>query len=232
MEGTSGTTIRLPVMCTLSPGLQRSQHSSRTITSIDRGMEPAGTSFSLSWSRMRCQSPHRVVRLSASSVQLVRFPQLRPGQATGIVHLNCWTTPLTSREQTLHWYVPTSSSGFISVVLVTVPHTVTSLPSWSVRRSRIPLWVPMFQKDATNLVSSFSRACLTSLCSSGSSSFPSSSGTAALRASRAIMYFDSITCWRSVGSKVTSSGRTSARWETLTYRVFFFSRTISFACST
>mmetsp|Transcript_121273 Transcript_121273/g.343190 ORF Transcript_121273/g.343190 Transcript_121273/m.343190 type:complete len:368 (-) Transcript_121273:450-1553(-) len=139
--GTSGTTMRLPVMRILSPGLHCSTTSSRTITSRDRGIEPAGTSFSFSCNRMRCQSPHRVVRLSPSKVQLLRLPQFRLVQIAGMVTLNCCSTPVTRCLHSLHSNVPTRSSGFTSVVRVTVPQIVISRPSWSVRRSRIPLYV-------------------------------------------------------------------------------------------
>merc|ERR1719386_675302 len=106
---------------------------------MERGMDPAGISFSFSCKRIRCQSPHLVVLLSPSSVQFVLLPQLREGQIAGSVTLNCCSTPLTSRMHSLHWKVPTRSSGFTSVVLVTVPHMVMSFPSFSVFKSRRPL---------------------------------------------------------------------------------------------
>merc|ERR1719270_599428 len=106
---------------------------------MDRGIEPAGTSFSFSCNLSRCHSPQRVVRLSGSAVQLVRFPQFLVGHMEGSVTLNCCTTPVTSRLHSLHWNVPTNSSGLISVVRVTVPQMLIKRPSFSVRRSRIPL---------------------------------------------------------------------------------------------
>mmetsp|Transcript_35159 Transcript_35159/g.64303 ORF Transcript_35159/g.64303 Transcript_35159/m.64303 type:complete len:203 (+) Transcript_35159:455-1063(+) len=197
---------------TLSPGLHRSQVSSLTMTSMERGMEPAGTSFSFSCKRMRCQSPHLVVRLSPKSSQLVRFPQFRPGQMAGYVTLNCCSTPLTSRAQFWHLKVPTSSSGFISVVRVTVPHMVTSWPSLSVRRSRRPLYVGKSQKAATNLSSSVSRAFRTRSWRSGSSSLASSRGTAALMEFLTNKYFIWMTFRRSAGSYDKMPGSISSKW--------------------
>mmetsp|Transcript_58133 Transcript_58133/g.127424 ORF Transcript_58133/g.127424 Transcript_58133/m.127424 type:complete len:231 (-) Transcript_58133:552-1244(-) len=84
---TSGTTIMHPVTITLSPGLHFSQISSRTITSMDRGMDPAGMADASSWTRSFCQSQH-----SPSSRRCNHFVVFRHngfGQFTGSVSLNC-----------------------------------------------------------------------------------------------------------------------------------------------
>ena len=70
----------------------------------------------------------RVERLSARSFQLVVLPQFLVGHRAGVVTLNSCATPLISRWHSLHFQVATSSSGLMSVVRVTVPQMVTSLP--------------------------------------------------------------------------------------------------------
>ena len=52
----SGTTQGQPVATILSPAFTCSTISSLTITSNDRGKEPAGISSVASWTRIRCQS--------------------------------------------------------------------------------------------------------------------------------------------------------------------------------
>ena len=91
-------------------------------------MDPAGTSFSFSCNLTRCQSPQRVERLSARSFQLVVLPQFLVGHRAGVVTLNSCATPLISRRHSLHCHVAINSSGLMSVVRVTVPQMVTSLP--------------------------------------------------------------------------------------------------------
>merc|ERR1719230_1821475 len=78
------------------------------------------------------------------SVQFERFPQLRDGQMEGVVTLNCCSTPLISRIHSLHWKVPTRSSGFTSVVRVTVPHIVTSCPNLSVFKFQLAGFANLF----------------------------------------------------------------------------------------
>jgi hypothetical protein len=134
-------TIRHPVIFTLSPGLHLSQVSSLTMISMDLGMDPAFISCSFSCNLMRCQSPQRVVRASGFSVQFVLLPHPRVLHKAGIVTLNCCSTPLTSWLQSLHTNVPTSNSGFMSVVLVTVPRIVINCPNLSALRSKIPEYI-------------------------------------------------------------------------------------------
>jgi hypothetical protein len=49
----SGTTIKVPVKTHLSPGLALSTCSLRTMTSMDRGIDPAGISLEFSCTRIR-----------------------------------------------------------------------------------------------------------------------------------------------------------------------------------
>lgn len=138
--GTSGTTISDPVIWILSPALHFSVQSSLTMTSMVCGMDPAGTSCSFSCKRTRCQSPHRVERLSASRLQFVVLPQFFVGHFGGVVTLNSCDTPLISRRHSLHFHVATKSSGLISVVRVTVPQIVTSLAL--ARQAGVSLMLP------------------------------------------------------------------------------------------
>ena len=115
----SGTTTSVPVKIVLSPGFASSTVSPRRITSIDRGMEPAGMSVESSWRRTFCQSINTLAELSSSKSVELRHRSL--SHRTGCVNLNYCSIAGQVYWHWRHLKVPSCSSGLTSVVRVTVP---------------------------------------------------------------------------------------------------------------
>mmetsp|Transcript_21609 Transcript_21609/g.66407 ORF Transcript_21609/g.66407 Transcript_21609/m.66407 type:complete len:281 (-) Transcript_21609:448-1290(-) len=131
-----GVTQGMPVAMILSPALTCSTISSRTMTSSDRGSEPAGISSGASWTRTRCQSAKRL--RSIWSCHLFMDALLHCGfrQIVGVVKRSCCSTSGASRPHFKHKKLPISSSGRTSDVRVTTARHRTSVPILSHRRSR------------------------------------------------------------------------------------------------
>jgi len=115
----SGTTTRVPVNTVLSPALALSTISPLRITSTDLGIDPEGISLEGSCILTFYQSM-KVLSVWFNS-HLVLFSQVSTLQRTGSVYLNCCSILVYDELQISHLKVPIKSSGFTSVVLVTVP---------------------------------------------------------------------------------------------------------------
>lgn len=86
---------------------------------MDLGMDPAGMSLEYSCTRTFCQSTITDSFLCSSQVSL--FSHFSFLHRAGSVYLNYCSTRSVDCPHTLQMNVPSISSGFESVVLVTVP---------------------------------------------------------------------------------------------------------------
>ena len=114
----SGTTTSVPVKTARSPGFALSTVSPRRITSIERGIEPAGISAESSCRRTFYQSMYTLFELSRLNSLL---KQRSLSHLMGSVYLYSYSIPDVICMHYLHWNEPIYSSGFTSVVRVTVP---------------------------------------------------------------------------------------------------------------
>lgn len=115
----SGTTTRLPVKIVRSPGFAISTISPRKITSIERGIEPAGISPECSYTRSFYQSKKTESELSNS--HLVLLKHLSFSHLAGSVNLNYCSTFVFIVLHSKHLNEARRSSGLTSVVRVIVP---------------------------------------------------------------------------------------------------------------
>jgi hypothetical protein len=131
----SGTTTRLPVKIVLSPGLAMSTIAPLRITSMERGILPAGISPECSCTLSFCQSMNEESVLSNSHLVLLLHFSL--AHLIGSVNLNYCSTPVETSPHSWHLNAPSMSSGLTSVVRVTVPCTDIRRPRHCTFRSRI-----------------------------------------------------------------------------------------------
>merc|ERR1719424_2020923 len=117
--------MRVPVKMDLSPALARSRVSPRRMTSMVRGIEPAGISVAFSCTRTRCQSIKTDSPTECLSRQLVLFGHDALLHFCGSQYLNCCGTGSDVAPQISP-----------SEVRVTVPEKLVSLPTRSDFMSR------------------------------------------------------------------------------------------------
>ena len=127
----SSTTFRMPITVARSPGLTLSTRSSVSMTSMDLGSCPAGSSSGFSWRTNFCQSMNSDFSRRSSKSPLLRPSAAHRGHSSGFsILFPVWGMGISS-PHILHLNTAVSSFCLTGEILVTIPSRDTSLFRWT-----------------------------------------------------------------------------------------------------